>query len=142
MIASLYIGNLILVIMNLPLIPLWVAVLKIPYSILYAVILGFMVIGAYSLDNSMFDVGAMLMWGIVGYLFKKLDIPLAPLILTLILGPLMERGLRQSLEISRGDFTVFFTRPISAFLLAIAALFILSTVFRLTNQVRGEDSQL
>jgi len=141
-IASLYIGNLILVIMNLPLIPLWVAVLKIPYSILYAVILGFMVIGAYSLDNSMFDVGAMLMWGIVGYLFKKLDIPLAPLILTLILGPLMERGLRQSLEISRGDFTVFFTRPISAFLLAIAALFILSTVFRLTNQVRGEDSQL
>ncbi len=141
-IASLYIGNLILVIMNLPLIPLWVAVLKIPYSILYALILGFMVIGAYSLDNSVFDVGAMLMWGIFGYLFKKLDIPLAPLVLTLILGPLMERGLRQSLEISRGDFTVFFTRPISAFLLAIAAIFILSTVFRLTNRVRGEDTQL
>src|SRR5512133_538303 len=141
-IASLYIGNLILVIMNLPMIPLWVAVLKIPYSVLYALILGFTVIGAYSLENSVFDVGAMLGWGIVGYLFKKLDIPLAPLVLTLILGPLMERGLRQSLEISRGDFTVFFTRPISAVLLLIAAAFILSTLFRLTNQVRGEDSQL
>lgn len=141
-IASLYIGNLILVIMNLPMIPLWVAVLKIPYSILYSLIVGFMVIGAYSLDNSVFQVGAMLMWGIVGYLFRKLDIPLAPLVLTLILGPLMERGLRQSLEISRGDFSVFFTRPISAFLLAVAAIFILSTVFRLTNRVRGEDSQL
>jgi putative tricarboxylic transport membrane protein len=141
-IASLYIGNAILVILNLPLIPVWVAVLKIPYSILYALILGFMAIGAYSLENSVFDVGAMLLWGIVGYLFKKLDIPLAPLVLTLILGPLMERGLRQSLEISRGDFTVFFTRPISGILLAISAIFILSTIFRLTNKVRGEDSQL
>lgn len=141
-IASMYIGNLILVIMNLPMIPLWVALLKIPYSILYAIIVGFMVIGAYSLENSVFDVGSMLGWGIVGYACRKLDIPLAPMILTLILGPLMERGLRQSLEISRGDMTVFFTRPISAVLLAIAAAFILSTIFRLTNQVRGEDSQL
>ena len=140
-IASMYIGNLILVIMNLPLIPLWVAVLKIPYSILYSLIVGFMVIGAYSLENSLFDVGAMLGWGFVGYAFRKLDIPLAPMVLTLILGPLMERGLRQSLEISRGDFTVFFTRPISAVLLAIGAAFIISTVFRIANPVKG-DTQL
>jgi putative tricarboxylic transport membrane protein len=141
-IASLYIGNAILVIMNLPLIPLWVAILKIPYSVLYALILAFMVIGAYSLDNSVFDVGAMLMWGFVGYAFKKLDIPLAPLVLTLILGPLMERGLRQSLEISRGDFTVFFTRPISATLLAIGVIFIITATMRVAGAVRGGDTQL
>ena len=85
----------------------------------------------------------MIAFGILGYSVKKLDIPLAPLVLTLILGPLMERGLRQSLEISRGDFTIFFTRPISAGLLAIAAIFIISTMFRLVGTtVRGADSQL
>jgi len=141
-IASLYIGNLILVIMNLPMIPLWVAVLKIPYSILYALILAFCAIGAYSLDNSIFDVGAMMGWGIIGYIFKKLDIPLAPLVLTLILGPLMERGLRQSLEISRGDMTIFFTRPISGGLMLIGFAFILLASFQAINRVRGEDSQL
>ncbi len=141
-IASFYIANVILLIMNLPLIPMWVAVLKIPYSILYAMILGFCVIGAYSLDNSIFDVGAMLGWGILGYIFKKLDIPLAPLVLTLILGPLMERGLRQSLEISRGDFTIFFTRPISATLMAIGLAFIIATSLRMATKVRGQDSQL
>ena len=119
-IASLYIGNVMLLILNLPLIPMWVAVLKIPYSILFALILLFIVVGSYSLDNSVFDVGVMIGFGVVGYLARKLDIPLAPMVLTLILGPLMERGLRQSLEISRGDFTIFFTRPISATLLAIA----------------------
>ncbi len=141
-IASFYTGNVILLIMNLPLIPFWVAILRIPYSILYALILGFCVIGAYSLNNSLFDVGAMLGWGIIGYIAKKLDFPLAPLVLTLILGPLMERGLRQSLEISRGDFTIFFTRPISATLIAIGAAFIIATSFRMAMKVRGEDSQL
>jgi len=141
-IASLYVGNVILLVLNLPLIPMWVAILKVPYSILFAVILTFCVVGAFSMDNSVFDVGVMTAFGIIGYLARKLDIPLAPMVLTLILGPLMERGLRQSLEISRGDFTVFFTRPISAGLLAIAALFILSTTFRMVNQVRGGDTQV
>jgi putative tricarboxylic transport membrane protein len=141
-IASFFIGNLILLILNLPCIPLWVAVLKIPYSILLTLILGFCVVGAYSLSNSAFDVGAMLGFGIVGYLFKKLDIPSAPLVLTLILGPLMERGLRQSLEMSRGDFSIFFTRPISGTLLAIAALVIVTSTFRALAPVRGADSQI
>ena len=141
-IASFFIGNVILLILNLPCIPLWVAVLKIPYSILLTLILGFCVVGAYSLSNSVFDVGAMLAFGIVGYLFKKLDIPSAPLVLTLILGPLMERGLRQSLEMSRGDFSIFFTRPISGTLLAIAAVVIVTSTFRALAPVRGADSQV
>ena len=141
-IASLYVGNVILVILNLPLIPLWVAILKIPYSILFSLILGFCILGSYSINSSVFDVGSMIAFGIIGYLFKKLDFPLAPVALTLILGPLMERGLRQSLEISRGDFTIFFTRPISLGLLAIAAIFVFSATFRVVSQLRGGDTQL
>ena len=141
-IASLYFGNVILVILNLPFIPMWVAVLKIPYSILMTLVLGFCIVGVYSVSGSVFDIGAMLAFGLVGYAFKKLDIPTAPLVLTLILGPLMERGLRQSLEISRGDFSILFTRPISATLLAIAALVIITSTFRVFSVVRGEDSQV
>ncbi len=141
-IASMYVGNLILLIMNLPLIPLWVAVLKVPYSILFALILGFCVLGSYSLDSSSFDVGTMLAFGFIGYILKKLDFPLAPICLTLILGPLMERGLRQSLEISRGDFTIFFTRPISAGILAVAIVFVVGAAFQMVRRVQGEDSQL
>lgn len=141
-IASLYIGNAILVILNLPLIPIWVSILKVPYSVLFALILGFCVVGCYSLESSTFDIGVMAAFGVIGYAFKKLDIPLAPLALTLILGPLMERGLRQSLEISRGDFTIFFTRPISLTLLVIATLFVLTASLRIFRQVRGSDSQV
>ena len=141
-IASFYIGNLILLILNLPFIPVWVAVLRIPYSVLLALVLGFCVVGAYSLSNSVFDIGAMLAFGILGYLFKKLDIPTAPLVLTLVLGPLMERGLRQSLEMSRGDFSIFFTRPISATLLVIASFVVITSTFRALSPVRGADSQI
>jgi len=141
-IASLYVGNLILVILNLPLIPLWVALLKVPYSILFSLILGFCILGSYSLNSSVFEVGTMIAFGVIGYLFKKLDFPLAPVALTLILGPLMERGLRQSLEISRGDFSIFFTRPIALGLLIIAALFVFSATFRVVSQLRGGDTQL
>jgi len=141
-IASLYIGNVILVILNLPLIPIWVAVLKIPYAILMTLILAFCVLGVYSLSSSVFDIGVMLAWGLIGYAFRKLDIPTAPLVLTLILGPLMERGLRQSLEMSRGDFTILFTRPISATLLVISAIVIITSTFRAVSAVRGADSQV
>ena len=142
-IASLYIGNVILLILNLPLIPMWVAILKIPYSILFAA-------DPRLLRDRRLQPGQQRLrrgrrcWpsGIVGYVFKKLDIPLAPMVLTLILGPLMERGLRQSLEISRGDFTIFFTRPISAVLLAIGAIFIVTATMRVAGAVRGADTQL
>lgn len=139
-IASLYVGSVILLVLNLPLIPLWVAVLKIPHGILFTLILGFCVVGAYSLNSSSFDVTVMLVFGIVGYAFKKLDIPLAPMALTLILGPLMERGLRQSLELSRGDFSIFLTRPISATLLVVAALIIIASTLQMARSVKG-DSQ-
>lgn len=139
-IASFFIGNLILLILNLPLIPIWVALLKVPYSILLTLVMGFCVVGAYSLSSSVFDIGAMLGFGILGYIFKKLDIPAAPLVLTLILGPLMERGLRQSLEMSRGDFSIFFLRPLSATLLAIAALIIITSTVSALKAVKGSDN--
>ena len=102
-IASFYVGNVILLILNLPLIGIWVKILKIPYGILFGIILAFMVVGAYSVSNSAFDVLIMTLFGVIGYLLRKLDFPLAPIVLTLILGPLMERSLRQSLEMSQGD---------------------------------------
>lgn len=140
-IASLVVGNAILLILNLPFIPVWVTLLKIPYTILITFVLAFCVIGVYSLSSSVFDIGVMLVFGVVGYLFKKLDIPAAPLVLTLILGPLMERGLRQSLEMSGGDATIFFTRPISATLLAIAVLVIVLSTFRALSPVKGAANE-
>lgn len=129
-IASLYIGNLFLLVLNLPLIGLWVNILKIPYAVLFALILAFTVIGAYSMNNSAFDVAVMTLFGVVGYILKKLDFPIAPAVLTLILGPLMEKSLRRSLDMSQGDFSIFFTRPISAVLLVLAALVLLSPLLR------------
>ena len=141
-IASFCIGNLMLLILNLPLIPLWVRLLRIPRPILFSLILGFCVVGAYSLNGQMFDVGMMAVFGIVGYLFKKAEIPLAPLLLTLILGPLMEQSLRQSLEISRGDFTILFTRPISLGLIVTACVFALVSTMAIARRVRGVDSEV
>lgn len=135
-IASLYVGNLILVVMNLPLIPLWVSILRVPYSVLFALILSFCVVGAYSMNNTVFDIGVMLAFGIVGCAFTKLDIPLAPFALTLVLGPMMEKSLRASLEMSGGDFVIFFTRPISLTLLLIAALVVFTSTRGLASKVK------
>ncbi|WP_316980064.1 tripartite tricarboxylate transporter permease [Shumkonia mesophila] len=141
-IASLCIGNGILLILNLPFIPVWVALLRIPYTILLTLVLGFCLIGVYSLRNNVFDIGSMLAFGIIGYLFKKLDIPLAPLVLTLVLGPLMERALRQSLEMSNGDMSIFVTEPIAATLLLFAAVVTFASSFRAFSAVRGTDSEV
>jgi putative tricarboxylic transport membrane protein len=113
-----------LLVLNLPAVPLWEMVLRIPYSILTALILAFMLIGAYSLSNSLFDIGTLVVFGILGYIFRKADFPLAPAALTLILGPLLEKNMRLALELSGGDFAVFVTQPISATLLALAGLII------------------
>lgn len=121
-IASLYIGNVILLILNLPLIPIWVSVLKIPYPILFALILAFIVVGAYSIANSTFDIGVMAVFGVVGYFAKKLDFPLAPFVLTLVLGGMLERNLRTSLEMSGGSFDIFLESPISASLIVLAVV--------------------
>ncbi len=123
-IASMYIGNVFLVILNLPLVGLWVSILKIPYSFLFPLILAFTVIGAYSMNNAAFDVAVMTLSGVVGYILQKLDFPIAPIVLSLILGPLLERSFRQSLDMSQGDFSIFFTSPLSVVLFALV-LFVL-----------------
>ena len=140
-IASLYIGNLILLILNLPLVGWWAKLLKIPYNILMVFILVFCIIGAYSLNNSMFDVGMMLVCGLLGYHFKKLDFPLAPAVLTLILGPLMEQSLRESLSVSQGSFAIFFTRPISLFFLIVAALIMVTSAWQAWPSTIREESK-
>jgi len=125
-VSSMYIGNVMLLILNVPLIPLWVQVLKIPYKILFPLILLFCIIGAYSVRSSIFDVHLTIIFGMVGYLFRKFDYEAAPLVLAFVLGPLFESNLRQSLTLSKGSFSIFFTRPISAvsIILAIVLLVI------------------
>lgn len=140
-IASLYIGNVILLILNLPLVGLWVKLLKIPYAILVVFILIFCIIGAYSLNNALFDVGVMILCGVLGYFLKKLDFPMAPAILTLILGPLMEQSLRESLSVSQGDFSIFFTRPISLFFLVLAAVIMATSAWQAWPSAIREESK-
>jgi putative tricarboxylic transport membrane protein len=137
-IASFFVGNGVLLVLSLPFIPLWVAVLRVPYAILMTIVLALCIVGVYSLSNSVFDIGVMLAFGLIGYLFKKLDFPSAPLVLTFVLGPLMERSLRQALEMSQGDFSILFTRPISAVLLGLAALVVLVSAFGAWKSVRGD----
>jgi putative tricarboxylic transport membrane protein len=129
-IASFYIGNVILLVLNLPLVGLWASLLRIPFQYMFAGILLFCIVGAYSLKQSVFDVGLMMVFGLLGYVLRKLDFPLAPAVLALILGPLMEKSLRTSLEISAGDFSIFFTRPISLALLVVSGLILLSSALR------------
>jgi TctA family transporter len=121
-VVSMWIGNLFLLILNLPLIGLWVRMIMIPYRLLYPAILVFCAIGVFSLRNSEFDVYLMALFGILGYVFSKLGCEAAPMLLAFILGPLMEEFLRRAMLLSRGDPLVFVQRPISATLLGIAVL--------------------
>lgn len=127
-IASMFIGNAILLFMNLPMAGIWAKVTKVPTELLFPIILAIAVLGAYSVKNSLFDVGVMLAFGVMGYLFKKLDIPLAPIVLTFILGGLMETSLSQSLVMFKGDFFKFFTNPMTATLLGIAILILVLSI--------------
>jgi TctA family transporter len=120
LIASMWIGNAMLVILNLPLIGLWVKLLSVPYRLLYPLILLCCAIGAYSTNNNMFDVWVAIVFGVLGYIFLKLECEPAPLLLGYILGPLLEENLRRALVLSRGDYTVFATRPMSAVMLVMA----------------------
>lgn len=139
LIASLCLGNVILIILNLPLVGLWARLLRIRYQYLYPGILLFCILGSYSLNQSVFDVGVMIVFGILGYLFRKLDWPLAPTVLALVLGPMMERTLRTSLEISAGNFGIFIQRPIAAVLLALTALILFTPAVRLLGKKAGKD---
>jgi putative tricarboxylic transport membrane protein len=137
-IASMYIGNFVLLILNLPLIGLWVQVLKVPYKILFPSILLFCLIGAYSVSNSVFDVYMMVLFGVFGYLMKKFEFEGAPLILAFVLSPLLENNLRKALILSQGDFSTFVTRPISLVCLLIAAFVLLSPLIPALHKKREE----
>jgi len=130
LVASMYIGNIMLLVLNLPLIGLWVKLLRVPYTLLAPLILVFVLIGAYSVNNSAFDVGITIAFGLFGYLMRKFNFEPAPLVLAMILGPQLEASLRRSLIYSRGDLLIFFERPIAATLMALALLMLLSPVFR------------
>lgn len=130
LLGSMYIGNVMLLILNLPLIPLWVQVLRIPDRVLYPLILLFCVIGAYSINNNVFDIIVMVIFGILGYLFKKFGYEAAPLILCFVLGPMFEVNLRRSLLISQGSFSIFFTRPIALTAIVVCVVLLLFNIYQ------------
>jgi putative tricarboxylic transport membrane protein len=133
-ICSMYIGNIMLLVLNLPLIPLWVKVLRIPYRILFPFILLFCLIGVYSVNNNVFDIYLTIFFGVVGYLMRKFEFEAAPFILAVVLGPMMEKSFRQSLIMSRGDFSIFVTRPIPAVIFTVAAILLIMPMFTKTRQ--------
>jgi putative tricarboxylic transport membrane protein len=141
-VASMYIGNVLLLVLNLPLIGIWVKVLKIPYRIIFPLILLFCIIGAYAINLSVLDLKLMLGFGILGYLMRKFDYDPAPLVLAFILGPMMEVSMRQALLLSQGSFSIFFTRPISVACLVIAALLLLTSLIPFLKQRRKKLEEI
>src|SRR5881392_3534742 len=136
LVASMYIGNVMLLILNLPLVPAFAQVLRAPAFVLYPVILGISIVGVYSASGSLFDVALLAAFGLLGYLMRKLDYPSAPLILGLALGAGMERALRQSLMMSEGKLSILVSRPISAVMLSLALLVLLIPMFGKLNAWR------
>jgi putative tricarboxylic transport membrane protein len=137
LIGSMYIGNILLVILNLPLIGIWVRALRIPYDILFSLIVLFCIIGSYTINNDMADIYIMVSFGLVGYLMRKFGYEAVPLILAVVLGPMWENALRRSMIIFHGNFLIFFQRPISAVLLGLALLILISSLF--TKKRVGQD---
>ena len=141
LIASMWIGNAMLVVLNLPLIGIWIRLLRVPYRLLYPAILLFCAIGVYTVNNTSFDVMQTALFGLIGVLFVKLEMEPAPLLLGFVLGPMMEENLRRALLLSRGDPSVFLTRPISAGLLIAAALLVLLIALPNVKKKREEAFQ-
>ena len=134
-IASMYIGNLALLVLNLPLVGIWVSLLRVPGHVLMALILVFVMVGAYSVNNSLLDLAVVSGMGIVGWLLRKLEFDVAPMILALVLGPFMERTFRESLYMSRGDLLTFVQRPIScALLLAMVVIIVAPSIWRIVRR--------
>ena len=138
MITSMWIGNIMLVILNLPLIGIWVRLLAVPYDLLFPVIVVICAIGAFSVNNSVFDIQLMAVFGLLGYIFYKLECEPAPLLLGFILGPMMEEYLRRAMLLSRGDATIFIRRPISLTLLLLAAVTIALIILPAFRKTREE----
>ena len=138
LIASMWIGNLMLVVLNLPLIGVWIKLLSVPYRWLFPAIVLFCAIGVYTTNNSTFDIWLVAAFGFIGYVFKKLDMEPAPLLLGFILGPMMEENLRRALLLSRGDWSVFVMRPLSAGLLVAAACMLFLVLMPAVKSRRAE----
>ncbi len=136
LVASMYVGNVMLLILNLPLIPLFAQILKLRVYVLYPIIFGISIVGVYSVSGSLFDVWMLAVFGLLGYGMRKLDYPSAPLILGLVLGDSMERALRQSLMMSQGDLSILVSRPISAVMLVLAVIILIVPLFRKANAWR------
>jgi putative tricarboxylic transport membrane protein len=122
LVASMYIGNVMLLVLNLPLVPIFAQIVRLPLYVLYPLIVGISITGVYSVNNSIFDVWMLMGFGLFGYAMRKLGFPAAPLILGMVLGGRLELSLRQSLMMSQGDITIFFTRWLSAFMIVTAVL--------------------
>jgi TctA family transporter len=137
-IVSMWVGNLMLVLLNLPLIGLWVKLLTVPYRVLFPAIIVFASLGCYAIAGNHFDVYAIAVFGAIGYVLVKLGCEPAPLLLGFVLGPLLEEHLRRAMILSRGDPMIFLERPISATLLAFAALAIVVSVLPAVRKKRDE----
>ncbi|HWP34764.1 MAG TPA: tripartite tricarboxylate transporter permease [Thermodesulfobacteriota bacterium] len=122
LVASMYIGNVMLLVLNLPLVPLFAQILRLPSHLLYVAVAGLSIVGVYSVDQSLFDVWLLGLFGLLGYAMRKLDIPAAPVVLAMVLGGRMELALRQSLLMSQGTLAIFVTRPLAALMLGLAAV--------------------
>lgn len=138
LIASMWLGNVMLIVLNLPMIGVWVKLLTIPYRYLYPAILVFCCIGVYSVNNTSFDIYLTAIFGVIGYIFVKLECEPAPLLLGFVLGPMMEENFRRALLLSRGDYSVFLTRPLSCGLLIAAALLVLIVALPAFKKTREE----
>lgn len=136
LVASMYVGNVMLLILNLPLVPLFAQLLRVPVYALYPMIFGISIVGVYSVSGSLFDTWMLAVFGLLGYAMRRLDYPSAPLILGLVLGDGMERALRQSLMMSSGDLSILVSRPISAVMLFLAVLILVLPLFRKANAWR------
>jgi len=136
-----WVGNLMLVVLNLPLIGMWIKLLTVPYRLLYPAILVFCGIGVYSVNNASFDIYMMALFAVLGYVWTKLECEPAPLILGFILGPMMEENLRRAMLLSRGDPSVFVTKPISAVLLGVALLLLIIVLSPSIKKKREEAFQ-
>jgi putative tricarboxylic transport membrane protein len=138
-IASMFIGNIILIIMNLPMVPLFASLLRIPYGLIYPAILIICIVGAYAVSTSLFEVGLMLIFAIAGYFMKKGDVPAAPMLMALLMGPMLERASYQALNLAHGNPLVFIQRPISATLLS---MIVLLALYKLIMKLRGKKAAI
>jgi putative tricarboxylic transport membrane protein len=141
LIASMYFGNVMLLILNLPVIPLWVKLLKIPYAVLFPLILLFCLIGVYSINNNIFDIFVMILCAVAGYFLNKLQYEFAPLVLAFILGPMLENSFRQSLIISNGSFWVFIQKPVSAICIGLSFILLATSAISFVKKIRGKVAE-